>query len=697
MGKALKNNQGITLIALVITIIVMLILAGISAYAAFGEDGLIERAIAARENKEMEELLEKSEVIKARLESEEADGGQEVTKDSLLDAIKDKLGSGRDENKVVSKDKKYDIFVDDELNITVKKHQDGNNSGGDSGDGDIGGGDTGGGDTDGGDTGGGDAGVEEPDFELDPVLMPITEEAEILTRLTFYLNVEKYYPDLLEVAVVRFFNRSLGIDFNDINDLKSYLIDNNIPPFSEMTPENISINDILSNLGVANSGNEFFNRKLGAMFIMDTEEQRRKFLLEANRNIYISFNSSVVGNMTDDELVQYFMDEGWDNDGNGYLSNDELLNFFVAAFYEPDIEEAWWELYLNDIIGGNEPQLVATLNNYSLQDSIVSTIIPDLIVDARGEFTIKSKTSYTVEKSQTCNFTVITPEYEYILLDREPIMMPQYEYQTSIDLVAGGGYYEATDQFIDSNGDIIWIPEGFKPVRETSTAVSGFKIRDKKANYFVWVPVSDSDYSKMFNTSTGKGKLYSFNTSGTATYMGEEVVASADQTEFNNMRESIKKYKGFYVAERESLLKDGKPLLRQYTIFTGAERWGTYGAMFDAQKKLDTNSKAVTSHMIWDCQWDRIMQWVNSASFNVGKGQADRHEYSIVSTDHASDVAKGILNLEACVNEWTSNASVRGGTNKNVFNTGFVDPAAKRVANVNKETTHGSRLTLYIK
>ena len=44
MKKEEKNERGITLIALIITIVVLLILAGVSINALFSDNGIIERA-----------------------------------------------------------------------------------------------------------------------------------------------------------------------------------------------------------------------------------------------------------------------------------------------------------------------------------------------------------------------------------------------------------------------------------------------------------------------------------------------------------------------------------------------------------------------------------------------------------------------------------------------------------------------------
>ena len=64
--KVLKTQKGITLIALVITIIVLIILAGITISMLIGENGIIERAKEAKQNtqiaqKEEEENLKKAE------------------------------------------------------------------------------------------------------------------------------------------------------------------------------------------------------------------------------------------------------------------------------------------------------------------------------------------------------------------------------------------------------------------------------------------------------------------------------------------------------------------------------------------------------------------------------------------------------------------------------------------------------------
>ena len=59
---AVKDNKGVTLIALVITIIVLLILAGVSIATLLGENGIINKAKLAKEETEKSNVLEKVQI-----------------------------------------------------------------------------------------------------------------------------------------------------------------------------------------------------------------------------------------------------------------------------------------------------------------------------------------------------------------------------------------------------------------------------------------------------------------------------------------------------------------------------------------------------------------------------------------------------------------------------------------------------------
>ena len=125
--KIIKTNlkeKGITLIALVITIIIILILAGISIMTLTGENGLINKTISAKEENEMsaakEELKLAIESLKVNYYEENAN----VTmRDYILnneDAIEEALGNGSDVE-VNGQDLEYQNFkfeLDEEGNLT---------------------------------------------------------------------------------------------------------------------------------------------------------------------------------------------------------------------------------------------------------------------------------------------------------------------------------------------------------------------------------------------------------------------------------------------------------------------------------------------------------------------------------------------------------------------------------------------------
>ena len=62
---SIKNNKGITLIALVITIIVLLILAGVTINMVLGDDGIIQNAQAAKESNNKANEKEAIDLVKA--------------------------------------------------------------------------------------------------------------------------------------------------------------------------------------------------------------------------------------------------------------------------------------------------------------------------------------------------------------------------------------------------------------------------------------------------------------------------------------------------------------------------------------------------------------------------------------------------------------------------------------------------------
>ena len=86
MKNILKNKKGITLVSLVVTIILLLILAGVSIRTLGGENGLITKTKIAKEENRKAEYKEKLSIAKTEAIVEK--GGQDITLDEYIEQIK---------------------------------------------------------------------------------------------------------------------------------------------------------------------------------------------------------------------------------------------------------------------------------------------------------------------------------------------------------------------------------------------------------------------------------------------------------------------------------------------------------------------------------------------------------------------------------------------------------------------------------
>ena len=90
----MKNQKGITLIALVITIIVMLILAGVTISTLVGEDGIIEKAESAGTKMDLAQVKERAELVALDLKIDIKAGNYTAKnfKNEYFDRMKEEFG-----------------------------------------------------------------------------------------------------------------------------------------------------------------------------------------------------------------------------------------------------------------------------------------------------------------------------------------------------------------------------------------------------------------------------------------------------------------------------------------------------------------------------------------------------------------------------------------------------------------------------
>ena len=107
----MKNQKGITLVALVVTIIVLIILAGISINLLLGENGLITKAQDAKKQQKIAEVKEKLSLELASAETDAIIRNESLEEEQLNDIVS-KYGTLQDDkDTILTKDDNYKISL----------------------------------------------------------------------------------------------------------------------------------------------------------------------------------------------------------------------------------------------------------------------------------------------------------------------------------------------------------------------------------------------------------------------------------------------------------------------------------------------------------------------------------------------------------------------------------------------------------
>ncbi len=122
-NKRKIGNRGITLISLVVTIIILLILAGVT-ISQLTENGLFNKTKQAKEEAEKAQLKEEIEMAIMGIQMEEIQKGNNVTLDSLasgqlvenLEGITAEL----ENDEIIGEYKDYNYKIDENLNVTIE-------------------------------------------------------------------------------------------------------------------------------------------------------------------------------------------------------------------------------------------------------------------------------------------------------------------------------------------------------------------------------------------------------------------------------------------------------------------------------------------------------------------------------------------------------------------------------------------------
>ena len=264
--------------------------------------------------------------------------------------------------------------------------------------------------------------------------------------------------------------------------------------------------------------------------------------------------------------------------------------------------------------------------------------------------------------------------------------------------------------------DSVKIPEGFYYVGGTKE--SGIVISDNAddenkgvdytcvGNQFVWVPVED--YSKFVRgeaeeTSTGSG-IYKMTAKLSDIFLAEPFPSAADweKNEYTAMKNSVQKYKGFYIARFEAGKESDKVVSKKNAKVVsvpwgdGMTEIGTTGAVYLSQN-MYKDSASVVSTLCYGVQWDAAMNFVSDADHNIidarSWGNYDNSTGDAKTNSGSSNMnfttgrneawkAKNIYDLAGNYEEWTMESSmaapqrkIRGGS---VGDSGLSEPPSSR-------------------
>jgi len=308
---------------------------------------------------------------------------------------------------------------------------------------------------------------------------------------------------------------------------------------------------------------------------------------------------------------------------------------------------------------------------------------------------------------------------------------------------------DKVDPVESADGETVPVPKGYvaSNVASENTVKDGFVIYEgtdhvtesnvaeaqTSRNQFVWIPVAN--VHDMYGTDKdGKkwGKLYNFSASGitplnwteqdgviaitNATSYREPEAVSTDfsngittsqlETEFNNMILSVEKYGGFYIGRYETgNLSEEKVSVIKNNSDIGNQTWYT---IYNKVKGIAVNSN-VTSSIIWGCQWDAVMKWM----YNSGNSEKKIYTYNsierrndsslIITGSNVKYAVNNIYDMSGNVSDWTietyNNLKIFRGGYSEKFGSNGGGAASGRIKTETPNGSYvycGARATLFI-
>ena len=366
-----------------------------------------------------------------------------------------------------------------------------------------------------------------------------------------------------------------------------------------------------------------------------------------------------------------------------------------------------------DKTGANEKDKVC--NIYDLEGNVFEYVADKSTVQPEYEPCIKRGGSYD-NTIQASTYTSCNGKEDSSIAFRAVLYV--------IPVESWSKSYDQTGIYKDKNDDTATIPAGFQVslVGSQNKITNGLVVRGPDESEFVWVPVDDINDMAQCSTAGGDcnlilsdgdelmctthnsteivGKLYAtetgenFGTVNTtynadsglrepayltdstyadaSSYNAIELTLSNMQDEYRNMAAKVAKYGGFYVGRYETSLSDAtessagvneKAQSKQGVIPTSVYNSATYRwyGLYSKQKEYTGKNGSVESSMIWGSQYDAMLNWAKNGADKdkLTNTTLGNHSGSVKTTgnsNYSNDSINNIRDLGGNLIEWTLEA-----------------------------------------
>ena len=169
------------------------------------------------------------------------------------------------------------------------------------------------------------------------------------------------------------------------------------------------------------------------------------------------------------------------------------------------------------------------------------------------------------------------------------------------------------EEYKDKNGDVAYIPKDFKVSTKSDeqTISTGLVVIGPDESEFVWIPTTTTELKhRNFAPSGIWNSSYELSdTRSSSAYYDE-----TDSVEYINMRNSVKKYGGFYIGRYETSKsnKDSIPAVKKVTAGSSDRIWTNISPadMMTVSNNMYADNNTVRGFLSYGANFDTVLQWL---------------------------------------------------------------------------------------